>query len=213
MTEIDPFISVIATLLRANSEERPIAICIAGSNGSGKSTFYTAALKPFLNLPFVNADEISKGLLSPASDARSLEAAMLAESQRKALVADRQSFIFETVFSDSEGQKVAFLLELQNAGYLVQLIFIGIQSSNVSQARVIDRVQRGGHDVPDDRITSRFPKTLENLRRAMAQIENILLVDNNQADKPFMPIMILQKGIAVWQTNDPLPLWVKRLDT
>lgn len=212
MTQTDPFANVLQTVLVAHAAGKPIAICIAGSNGAGKSTFYAQTLKPQLNLPFVNADEIAKSLLSPITDELSLTAAVIADERRNQYLENRQSFIFETVFSDIKGEKVAFLKAMQDSGYLVLLVFIGIQSSNVSQARVVGRVLQGGHDVPDERIKNRFPQTLTNLKRATMQIENILLLDNNRADTPFAPVAVLVNGKPIWITDGLLPAWAKQLD-
>ena len=158
MNATDPLSSVLHAVLTAKAVGRPVAICIAGSNGAGKSTFHAHALKPRLDFPFVNADEIAKTFLGPIDDAQSLRAAVIASNHRNQYVQNRQSFIFETVFSDAKSEKVTFLKAMQDSGYLVLLVFIGIPSSNVSQARVIGRVLQGGHDVPDDRIKTAFRK-------------------------------------------------------
>jgi hypothetical protein len=52
-------------------------------------------------------------------------------------------------------------------GFAVFLVFIGLESGALSIARVQQRVQQGGHDVPDDRLRARFPRTLANLREAV----------------------------------------------
>ena len=78
---------------------RPIVIAIAGPNGAGKTTFYRAQLAD-LGLRYINADDLAREL---AIDA--YEAANLAASVRAGLIEHRQSFIFETVFSDPAGEK------------------------------------------------------------------------------------------------------------
>lgn len=211
MNATDPLSSVLHAALTAHAVGRPVAICVAGSNGAGKSTFCDHALKPRLDFPVVNADEIAKTFLGPIDDAQSLRAAIIANNLRNQYVQNRQSFIFETVFSDAKGEKVTILKAMQDSGYLVLLVFIGIPSSNVSQARVIGRVLQGGHDVPDDRIKNRFPQTLKNLQRAIARIENILLLDNNRADNPFAPVALIENGKPSWRIADPLPTWAQHL--
>jgi hypothetical protein len=44
-------------------------------------------------------------------------------------------------------------------------------SVELSEARIIQRVSEGGHDVPHDKVRSRFPRTLENLRRAIPIVD------------------------------------------
>lgn len=74
-------------------DKRPIVLALAGSNGAGKSTFYESFLVDS-GLRFINADVLSASLNVSAYDA-----AELASSLRSALVAQRESFIFETVLS------------------------------------------------------------------------------------------------------------------
>ncbi len=84
----------------------------------------------------------------------------MADVLRRQMVWQRQSFVFETVFSDPVGDKVAFLKEAEEAGFQVVLCFIGIASPEVSDARVSMRVMRGGHDVPQGKIVERYPPHL-----------------------------------------------------
>lgn len=63
-----------------------------------------------------------------------------------------RSFVSETVFSDPEGVKLAFLQEAVQRGFDVRLIFIDIRDVELSIARVKDRVSAGGHDVPEVKL-------------------------------------------------------------
>ena len=100
---------------------RPLVVAIAGPNGAGKSTLYETQLKP-LGLRFVNADNIARQL-----DLEAYAAAGAADVARRELFLQRASFVFETVFSDPVGDKVAFLKEMEAAGYRVILCFIGFR--------------------------------------------------------------------------------------
>ena len=71
---------------------------LVGGNGAGKSTFYRTRLAS-LGLPFVNADDVARQLFPDAPEARSYDAARVAEELRLQLVREGRSFCFETVFS------------------------------------------------------------------------------------------------------------------
>ena len=89
-------------------QKKPEIIVFAGPNGSGKSTI-TELLKPPMD--YINADEIKKNI--KCSD---LEAAQLAERQRKEHVEQMSEFCFETVLSTERNLR---LLELaKEKGYL-----------------------------------------------------------------------------------------------
>ena len=93
------------------------------------------------------------------------------DALRRELVKQRASFVFETVLSDPVGDKLNFLKEAAKVGYTVVLCFIGISGPGISEQRVAMRVSQGGHDVPNEKLIARFPRTLANLQAALRGIE------------------------------------------
>lgn len=177
-------------------DRRPIIIALAGSNGSGKSTFYESFLSD-AGLRFINADELSAALgLSP------YEAAEMATSVRRELVNQRESFIFETVLSDPVGEKVDQLASYASLGYTVVLIFIRIESADESSRRVAMRVCQGGHDVPDDKLRARFERTLANLQRAIERLPHVIVFSNEDLSNPYQLIAAYENGQAMEQKTD-----------
>src|SRR5690349_17938499 len=126
----------------AGIDRRPIIVAIAGPNGAGKTTFFHAHLAS-AGLRFVNADVLASELGTGP-----YQAARLADELRRALLKRGESFVFETVFSDPAGDKLAFLEEAARSGYTVVLCFIGLSGPDQSLERVAMRVSQGGHDVP-----------------------------------------------------------------
>jgi len=179
----------------------PNLIAIAGPNGAGKSTFYRSYLDGE-GLPFVNADVVAEQIGIGA-----YKAAELAESMRQELFARRESFIFETVFSDPVGGKLAFLEEAVAQGYHVVLCFVGISKAAVSEARVAQRVIEGGHDVPTEKLTTRFPRTMENLRLSMLRLPLVLVYDNDDLRTPHRFCLAAGMGKVI-KTEGNLPQWV-----
>src|SRR5262245_23190046 len=98
-------------------DRRPLIVAVAGPNGAGKTTFYHTHLKD-AGLYFVNADVIARELNIDA-----YAAARVANSIREEMVRLRQSFVFETVFSDPAGDKLAFLKDAARMGYTTVLCF------------------------------------------------------------------------------------------
>ena len=160
-------------------DRRPVLVALAGANGAGKSTFYHAHLKA-AGLRFVHADVSSRELkIGP------YEAAKMADSLRRELVKQRESFVFETVFSDPAGDKLAFLKDAATAGYTVILCFIGISGPEVSEQRVAMRVSQGGHDVPIDKLETRYPRILANLRNALREVPPVWIFNNGDLRHPY----------------------------
>ncbi len=184
-------------------DSRPIAVAIAGPNGAGKSTFYRAFLAES-GLQFVNADQMALQLkIDP------YRAAELADQIRHTLITRRESFIFETVFSDPVGSKLAFLRDAANSSYTVALFFIGLDSPETSGERVAIRVSKGGHDVPKDKINTRFTRTMENLRKALITLPNVYVYDNSDLLEPFRLVAASKESHL--RTYPPVPKWLSPL--
>lgn len=185
-------------------DRRPIVVALAGPNGAGKSTFFEAHLVK-TGLHFVNADVLGLSLgMSPYA------AAGLADTLRRQLVARRESFIFETVFSDPVGDKLEFLENAERDGYTVVLLFIGIATPQISDQRVALRASSGGHDVPADKLVERFPRTMKNLKRALTQLPNVLVYDHSDLDLGFRLVATKLDGQAI-ELEKPTPKWLQSL--
>src|SRR5438445_13626491 len=96
----------------------PVMHLIAGPNGSGKTTLVTEVLQPVTHLPFVNADVLAAQRWPEAQAEHAYEASMAASREREKLIAERTSFITETVFSHPS--KLALMVFAQSAGYRVE---------------------------------------------------------------------------------------------
>jgi predicted ABC-type ATPase len=190
--------------LGALLDRSPTLVVLAGSNGAGKTTFYHAHLKS-AGLRFLNADDISRELgINP------YEGASIVTGLRRELVKRKVSFVFETVFSDPVGDKLAFLKETAESGYTVILCFIGLASAAKSDERVTMRVTQGGHNVAPEKLIARFPRTLANLKAAIVQLPHVLVFDNDDLQSPFRHIATFQQGCPFWLATRP-PRWFENL--
>ena len=182
-------------------DPRPVVVAIAGSNGAGKTTFYFSLLQT-AGLRFVNADVLAREL-----KADPYSAARVANALRHQLLAQRESFVFETVFSDPVGDKLAFLEEAAVAGYRTILCFIGIAGPEVSEQRVAMRVSQGGHDVPTAKLQQRFPRTLANLQLAIRRLPQVWIFDNDDLRAPFRLVAVFEDGLLT-RLHRPVPAWL-----
>lgn len=180
---------------------------LVGGNGAGKSTFYRLYLER-QGLPFVNADILARLAYPDAPERHSYEAARLAEHQRNALLLSGSSFCFETVYSHPS--KIDFLARAKGLGYQVILIMIHLESAQLNQARVAERVAEGGHGVPEDKVTRRIPRMLEQVGMSLPLCDLVRVYDNSSADNPFIPVFTIEDG-RVERHLDPLPAWAEAL--
>lgn len=183
---------------------QPKLLVYAGPNGSGKSTV-TKATKP-VGL-YVNADEIKKSM--GCSD---LEAAQLAEATREALLRAGKDFTFETVLSTE--RNLNLLRAAKAAGYEITAVFVLTKDSSINIARVRKRFAAGGHDVPDDKIVSRYQRSLANLAQLVRIADRTLVMDNS-GELPEVICEVQGNSVQIcenrfWSKNEILRLLSKR---
>ena len=154
--------------------KKPEIVVFAGPNGSGKSTI-TQLLKPFMD--YINADEIKKYL-----NCTDLEAAQLAEKQREEHVEQMQEFGFETVLSTERNLKL--LKRAKERGYFIRCYYILTADPMINVWRVKARVESGGHDVPEEKIITRYDKSLE-LVSELIKVCDICHIYDNSDSNPF----------------------------
>jgi predicted ABC-type ATPase len=186
--------------------DRPTFLMLAGPNGAGKSTFRRRYAIP-AEFSFADPDELARARLGrdPTNSQEALDASIEASSSVESKIRAGLSCGLETVFSDSSGQKLHLLQFAKTMGHRVGLIFIGLDDPQLSVARVMDRVDEGGHDVPDELIYRRFPRVFENLKKAIPICDFVLLVDNSEETRHRVFGSITQGGgTKLW---DRTPRW------
>jgi len=176
---------------------------LAGGNGAGKTTFYNLFLAP-KGVKLVNADVLSEAISPENPEIVSYAAANLAEQIRERLLQQGESFCFETVFSHVS--KIDFVAKAKAQGYEIVLVYIHLESSELNEARVYQRITEGGHSVPVDKIHSRIPRTMKHIGAVLPLVDEARLLDNSYRDNPFQQIACVKRGKRRW-INDPLPPW------
>jgi predicted ABC-type ATPase len=186
----------------------PLLWVIAGPNGAGKTTYYETRIRPRLNAEFVNADRIGAERWPEDPRGRAYDAARLARERRQQLLAEGKSLVAETVFSHPS--KLGLLAGARRLGYQVWLSFICLESADLSVARVAERVARGGHDVPAEKIRQQFVRTVDLSVRAVALAHRAFVIDNSDPPRPLRDVALFERGELTWVAAD-LPGWCQRL--
>ena len=108
------------------------------------------------------------------------------------------------------GDKLTFFKDAMTTGYQVVMCFIGIGSPETSDQRVAMRVSQGGHDVPWEKLVTRFPRTLTNLKAAISVLPHVLIFDNDDLSHPFKRVAVFDHGKAAFLAKPP-PVWLTPL--
>jgi predicted ABC-type ATPase len=157
---------------------KPQVLVFAGPNGSGKSTAFK--LIPHYGV-YVNADDMKKEYALT-----DIEAAQKAEALRNKLVDEKADFTFETVMSTE--RNLLLLKRAKENGYEIHCIYVLTCKADINIARVRSRVCEGGHDVPEDKIKSRYVKALDLLPQIIDICDKIFIFDNSN-----IPFVIFKK--------------------
>jgi predicted ABC-type ATPase len=143
------------------NNEQSTCYVIADPNGAGKTTFALRYLPEITGCRnFVNTDLIADGLspLDPAKVQR--EAGKILLREIRSNVEKGEDFAFETTLSGRSYAK--FLTELKSNGWKIILFYLWIPGAKFSAARVQQRVESGGQDIPADAIARRYSRTVSN---------------------------------------------------
>jgi predicted ABC-type ATPase len=202
VTSIDH--AVRSVKIAQQQSKKPLAIVLAGHNGSGKSTMWNTHLSPEFQLPLVNADRMmlsilpepakNKKLLPWAQQLRDTNTSWMAVAQKgvEAFVAQALAqgvpFAMETVFSHWRSlgngmfeSKIDLIRQMQEAGYFVLLFFVGLSNVQLSIGRVSTRERQGGHSVPIEKLLERFPRTQKAISVAANVADATIFVDNSRS--------------------------------
>lgn len=178
---------------------------VVGPNGAGKSTFvrYTLARALPPGVAFVNADEIAARRWPEDPQGHAYDAAGIAARTRAALLGAGEPFIAETVFSHPS--KLELVDAAQAAGYVV-VVHVLLVPEELAVARVRSRVAAGGHDVPEEKIRSRYQRLWPLVVTAAGRAESTTCYDNSRVSGPRVVAQIAggaPVGAVMWPAWTP----------
>lgn len=183
---------------------------VVGPNGAGKSTFVERTLVPSLppGVPFVNADLIAARRWLDEAEARSYEAARIADRTRLALIESGTSFVAETVFSHPS--KLELIAQATDAGFDVFLHAVMVPV-DLSVLRVVYRKAAGGHSVPEDKVRSRYDRLWPLVVMAARDAHVATFYDNSSIAGPRIVARVAagrSTGVVRWPAWSPDELGV-----
>jgi predicted ABC-type ATPase len=193
---------------------QPVFHLLAGPNGAGKSTLFRALVRNGIisaELTFVNADLHERDHLQHIADPeqRSSAARQWADAQRAAKLLAKESFASETVFSHES--KLALIEEAIAHGYVVALYIVALDDPQRLLARVQRRIREGGHSVPPDRVLARYPRTLENLSKAVRIATVAYLYESREIEAGGHQLVAMCEREKVTGFVETMPLWAQKI--
>lgn len=141
-------------------------------------------------------------------------AQIIADYLRKKLLSEEKKFSFETVFSHQG--KVEIIKQAKEAGYKVYLYFVSTEDPEINVYRVKEvRVAQKGHDVDEQKIRSRYYRSMDLLFEAAQYCYQCYFFDNskNGHDQTmFAHFKLNAEREKVWDKLDQksYPDWFKK---
>ena len=155
----------------------PVLYLMVGPNGAGKTTLFERVIGPVTGLEFINADRIAAERWPGSESEYAYGAAKLAAARRDELISASGSFATETVFSHPS--KLEMIERARAAGYRTYLHVLLVPKA-LAVARVRNRVETGGHDVPPHKIEERFDRLWPLVARAIAVADETTVYDSSR---------------------------------
>jgi predicted ABC-type ATPase len=191
---------------------------LAGTNGAGKSSILGEMVLAS-GAEYFNPDEAARLLreANPRLAQEEANAAAWHEGKRllERAIAEGLDYAFETTLG---GATITRLLSKALVmGLEVRLWYVGLESAELHLERVRKRVERGGHDIPEDKIRERFDAGRRNLLRLLPSLTELKVFDNSAAADPHeghapRPLLILHTAGGEVVEHCPLeecPEWAK----
>jgi predicted ABC-type ATPase len=180
-------------------------IVVAGANGSGKTTLFQDTIVEALGhtVWIINPDLLAARIRTAESlgpRAANLEAVRRIEKWLAASIDAHQTIGVETVLSTPKYRKLVFAAKRNQ--FEVVLVYVMLSSGRLNIARVKQRVQKGGHDVPVQKILERRVRSLRQLPWFLGQADTAWLYDNSGA-KP--RLMGAKEGATLTLEPEALP--------
>jgi len=185
----------------------------AGVNGAGKSTFYKqlyddAASK---NLGIrINTDEIVRSHFNNdwKNENAQIVAGRMAVKMIKDCLKGDMSFNQETTLTGKT--IISNIKKAKSNGFNINLVYVGLESAELSIARVAARVKKGGHGISEEDLLRRYSTSFDNLKLVLPFCDKVVIFDNSK-DNSFdisKPLLTVIDGeIVILDKKCPLYMW------
>lgn len=156
-----------------SKNNQPRLIVFAGPNGSGKSTFVNNSKYALDN--YINPDVYKK-----ENKLDDVTAIVQAYQLKLDMISKGVNFSFETVLSSHYNFDI--IKKAKKLNYEIQGTYILTRNPKLNILRVKNRYANGGHDVPEDKIISRFYKSIANIPEFISLCNICTIYDNTTRD-------------------------------
>lgn len=190
---------------------------IAGVNGAGKSSIAGESLRA-QGCEYFNPDEVARTIMAtdPSLDPNqaNVEAWNMGFDMLKKAIDNDDNYTFETTLGGNS--IVAELHRAIEQGRQVDVLYCGLNSPELHIQRVQERVTKGGHSIPEEKIRQRWQQSMSNMVGLIPVCNSVTVYDNstplNDDGRPDVQCIFSFCGEVFLQVPAPdTPAWAKPL--
>ena len=169
----------------------------------GKSTLYRTTHYQDV-MPRVNTDDILREFGDWRNTSDLMKAGRIAVQRLNAFLQAGITFNQETTLC---GHTIFRTIDrAKQSGYVIELHYVGVDSSEIAKQRIAKRVEMGGHGIPDKDVEKRYEESLKNLYNIINLCNLAALYDNTDRFRRFA---IYKRGELVRLSKD-IPEWYRK---
>lgn len=175
---------------------------IGGVNGVGKSSIYGALKGRDEDFGVViDTDKITAQFGGDKLKGGKEAVRLINDCLEKGL-----NFTQETTLSGKKTLKT--IIKAHEKGYEIYLYYIAVSSAEESLSRIKNRVNKGGHDIPEAYVKRRFDKRFDDLLKVLPYCDKAIFWDNENG---FDPVAWYSNGELGLYEDDDTPEWILSL--
>ncbi len=143
-------------------------------------------------------------IVDKSKQTHSYEASLITSFLRKHLLKKGSNYSFESVMSHPS--KLDEIRQAKELGYKTYLYFVCLQDADINVSRVLNRVEKGGHNVDEERVKRRYTETLNNLLPTLLLVDRAYVFDNS-TDKMELIAELENGAIEILVSGNKVPNW------
>lgn len=174
---------------------------IGGVNGVGKSSLTGVLASESNDLGvIIDTDKITASLGGDKIKGGKVAIERINNSLEKGI-----NFTQETTLSGSRTLKT--IKRARELDYFIRLYYVGVNSADESMKRIRNRVEKGGHDIPEQDVKRRYNKRFEDLVNILPYCNEVKFYDNENG---FVEKAEYKNGELITKSKS-IPEWIKDL--
>ena len=175
---------------------------IGGVNGVGKSSLTGGLAAESNDLGvIIDTDKITASLGGDKIKGGKAAIERINSSLEKGI-----NFTQETTLSGSRTLKT--IKRARELDYFIRLYYVGVNSADESIKRIKNRVEKGGHNIPENDVMRIYSKRFEDLANILPYCNEVRFYDNENG---FVEKAEYKNGRLIAKSNI-IPEWIKELE-